>query len=447
MWSFLRVYPKFLKIERMDEAMLDIKLFRNDPDFVKEKVAKRGMEDAVVDEVLELDEQRRQLISKAEEMKAERNKVSGEIAQKKRNKEDADDAIAAMRKLGDEIKVLDDTLNQVDVDLNDKLSRIPNIIHDDVPEGATDEDNVEVKRWGTPRTFDFEEKAHWDLVEELKMVNFERAAKVSGARFVFLTGEGAQLERALMNYMITKHTTQHGYTEMMVPQLVNADSMYGTGQLPKFEEDLFKVEKEGLYTIPTAEVPLTNYYRNEIIGPDELPAKFTAQSACYRSEAGSAGRDTRGLIRLHQFDKVEMVRFEKPEDSWQALDEMTGHAEAILEELGLPYRRVILCTGDIGFGSSKTYDLEVWLPSYNEYKEISSCSNITDFQARRSNIRFKRDKNAKPELAHTLNGSGLAVGRTFAAIVENYQNEDGSVTIPEALVPYMGGKTVIRPIK
>ncbi|MEP9819751.1 serine--tRNA ligase [Staphylococcus xylosus] len=427
--------------------MLDIKLFRNDPDFVKEKVAKRGMEDTVVDEVLELDEQRRQLISKAEEMKAERNKVSGEIAQKKRNKEDADDAIAAMRKLGDEIKVLDDTLNQVDVDLNDKLSRIPNIIHDDVPEGATDEDNVEVKRWGTPRTFDFEEKAHWDLVEELKMVNFERAAKVSGARFVFLTGEGAQLERALMNYMITKHTTQHGYTEMMVPQLVNADSMYGTGQLPKFEEDLFKVEKEGLYTIPTAEVPLTNYYRNEIIGPDELPAKFTAQSACYRSEAGSAGRDTRGLIRLHQFDKVEMVRFEKPEDSWQALDEMTGHAEAILEELGLPYRRVILCTGDIGFGSSKTYDLEVWLPSYNEYKEISSCSNITDFQARRSNIRFKRDKNAKPELAHTLNGSGLAVGRTFAAIVENYQNEDGSVTIPESLVPYMGGKTVIRPIK
>lgn len=427
--------------------MLDIKLFRNDPDFVKEKVAKRGMEDTVVDEVLELDEQRRQLISKAEEMKAERNKVSGEIAQKKRNKEDADDAIAAMRKLGDEIKVLDDTLNQVDVDLNDKLSRIPNIIHDDVPEGATDEDNVEVKRWGTPRTFDFEEKAHWDLVEELKMVNFERAAKVSGARFVFLTGEGAQLERALMNYMITKHTTQHGYTEMMVPQLVNADSMYGTGQLPKFEEDLFKVEKEGLYTIPTAEVPLTNYYRNEIIGQDELPAKFTAQSACYRSEAGSAGRDTRGLIRLHQFDKVEMVRFEKPEDSWQALDEMTEHAEAILEELGLPYRRVILCTGDIGFGSSKTYDLEVWLPSYNEYKEISSCSNITDFQARRSNIRFKRDKNAKPELAHTLNGSGLAVGRTFAAIVENYQNEDGSVTIPEALVPYMGGKTVIRPIK
>ncbi|GEQ06289.1 serine--tRNA ligase [Staphylococcus gallinarum] len=427
--------------------MLDIKLFRSEPDFVKEKVVKRGMEESVVDDVLELDDKRRQLIAQAEEMKAERNKVSGEIAQKKRNKEDADDAIAAMRKLGDEIKVLDDTLNQVDQELNDKLSRIPNVIQDDVPEGASDEDNVELKRWGTPREFDFDAKAHWDLVEDLKMVNFERAAKVSGARFVFLTGEGAQLERALMNYMVTKHTTQHGYTEMMVPQLVNADSMYGTGQLPKFEEDLFKVEKEGLYTIPTAEVPLTNYYRNEIIAPDELPAKFTAQSACYRSEAGSAGRDTRGLIRLHQFDKVEMVRFEKPEDSFDALEEMTTHAEAILEELGLPYRRVILCTGDIGFGSSKTFDLEVWLPSYNDYKEISSCSNITDFQARRANIRFKRDKNAKPELVHTLNGSGLAVGRTFAAIVENYQNEDGSVTVPEALVPYMGGKTVIRPVK
>ncbi|HLR18438.1 MAG TPA: serine--tRNA ligase, partial [Staphylococcus sp.] len=410
-----------------------------------EKVTKRGMDSKIVDEILALDEKRRQLISQAEEMKAQRNKVSGEIAQKKRNKENADDVIAEMRKLGDEIKEIDDTLNQIDRDLNDRLSRIPNIIQDDVPEGASDEDNVELKRWGTPRDFDFEEKAHWDLVEDLEMASFERGAKVSGARFVFLTGEGAQLERALMNYMVTKHTTQHGYTEMMVPQLVNADSMYGTGQLPKFEEDLFKVEKEGLYTIPTAEVPLTNYYRNEILGPEVLPSKFTAQSACYRSEAGSAGRDTRGLIRLHQFDKVEMVRFEKPEDSWDALEEMTNHAEAILEELELPYRRVNLCTGDIGFGASKTYDLEVWLPSYNDYKEISSCSNVTDFQARRSNIRFKRDKNAKPELVHTLNGSGLAVGRTFAAIVENYQNADGSITIPEALVPFMGGKTEIRP--
>ncbi|BCU51239.1 serine--tRNA ligase [Staphylococcus auricularis] len=424
--------------------MLDIKLFRTETDRVKEKVEKRGMDSSVVDEVLKLDEQRRDLIKQTEEMKSDRNRVSDEIAEKKRNKEDADDVIKEMRELGDKIKDTDNSLKQVENELNDKLSRIPNLIHDDVPEGESDEENVELKRWGEPRQFDFEAKPHWDLVEELEMANFERAAKVSGARFVFLTNEGAQLERALMNYMLTKHTTQHGYKEMMVPQLVNSASMYGTGQLPKFEEDLFKVEKEGLYTIPTAEVPLTNYYRDEVIEPGVLPAKFTAQSACFRSEAGSAGRDTRGLIRLHQFDKVEMVRIEKPEDSWDALEEMTQHAESILEELGLPYRRVILCTGDIGFGSSKTYDLEVWLPSYDDYKEISSCSNITDFQARRSNMRFKRDKNSKPELVHTLNGSGLAVGRTFAAIVENYQNEDGSVTIPEALVPFMGGKTKIE---
>ncbi len=431
-------------LEGKNEAMLDIKLFRTETDRVKEKVEKRGMDSSVVDEVLKLDEQRRDLIKQTEEMKSDRNRVSDEIAEKKRNKEDADDVIKEMRELGDKIKDTDNSLKEVENELKDKLSRIPNLIHDDVPEGESDEENVELKRWGEPRQFDFEAKPHWDLVEELEMANFERAAKVSGARFVFLTNEGAQLERALMNYMLTKHTTQHGYKEMMVPQLVNSASMYGTGQLPKFEEDLFKVEKEGLYTIPTAEVPLTNYYRDEVIEPGVLPAKFTAQSACFRSEAGSAGRDTRGLIRLHQFDKVEMVRIEKPEDSWDALEEMTQHAESILEELGLPYRRVILCTGDIGFGSSKTYDLEVWLPSYDDYKEISSCSNITDFQARRSNMRFKRDKNSKPELVHTLNGSGLAVGRTFAAIVENYQNEDGSVTIPEALVPFMGGKTKIE---
>ncbi|ANZ34331.1 serine--tRNA ligase [Staphylococcus carnosus] len=425
--------------------MLDIKLFRNEPDYLKGKVKLRGMDLKVVDEVLELDGKRRELIGKAEEMKAERNRVSNEIAEKKRNKEDADDVIAEMRKLGDDIKEVDTELNEVDEKLQYRLSTIPNVMHDDVPEGDSDEENIEVKKWGTPRQFDFEAKAHWDLIEELGMANFDRAARVSGARFVFLTNEGAQLERALMNYMLTKHTTQHGYTEMMVPQLVNANSMYGTGQLPKFEEDLFKVEKEGLYMIPTAEVPLTNYYREEVLSADQLPGKFTAQSACFRSEAGSAGRDTRGLIRLHQFDKVELVRFEKPEDSWDALEQLTSNAEAILEELELPYRRVILCTGDLGFSSSKTYDLEVWLPSYDEYKEISSCSNMTDFQARRANIRFKRDKDAKPELVHTLNGSGLAVGRTFAAIVENYQNADGSITIPEALVPFMGGKTKIGP--
>ncbi|MDO5375823.1 serine--tRNA ligase [Staphylococcus rostri] len=425
--------------------MLDIKLFRNEPEKVKEKIQLRGDDPVVVDEVLELDQKRRELIKQTEELKAERNKASELIAQKKRNNEDAEEAIQLQRQAGDKVKAIDAELKEVDNALQDKLSRIPNLIHDDVPQGADDTENVELKKWGTPREFDFEAKAHWDIVEDLGMANFERAARVSGARFVFLTDEGAKLERALMNYMLTKHTTQHGYTEMMVPQLVNRHAMYGTGQLPKFEEDLFKVEKEGLYTIPTAEVPLTNYYRDEVIQPGVLPEKFTGQSACFRSEAGSAGRDTRGLIRLHQFDKVEMVRIEKPEDSWNALEEMTGNAEAILEELGLPYRRVILCTGDIGFGSSKTYDLEVWLPSYNDYKEISSCSNCVDFQARRANIRFKRDKDAKPEYVHTLNGSGLAVGRTFAAIVENYQNEDGSITIPEALVPFMGGQTVIEP--
>ncbi|MBT2815015.1 serine--tRNA ligase [Staphylococcus coagulans] len=425
--------------------MLDIKLFRSEKEKVKEKIALRGMDPAVVEEVLTLDQQRRDLIQQTEDLKAERNKASQQIAEKKRNKENADDAIKAQREVGEKIKAIDAQLKEVDDTLKDKLSRIPNLIHDDVPEGKDDSENVELKKWGTPREFNFEAKPHWDLVETLKMADFDRAARVSGARFVYLTNDGAKLERALMNFMITMHTTQHGYSEMMVPQLVNAKAMYGTGQLPKFEEDLFKVEKEGLYTIPTAEVPLTNYYRDEIIQPGVLPEKFTGQSACFRSEAGSAGRDTRGLIRLHQFNKVEMVRIEKPEDSWNALEEMTTNAEAILEALQLPYRRVILSTGDIGFGASKTYDLEVWLPSYNDYKEISSCSNCTDFQARRANIRFKRDKDAKPEYVHTLNGSGLAVGRTFAAIVENYQNEDGTITVPEVLVPFMGGQTVIEP--
>ncbi|MBW0768919.1 serine--tRNA ligase [Mammaliicoccus lentus] len=424
--------------------MLDIKMIRTEPEYVKEKIAKRGDDPSVVDEILELDKERRELIVKTEELKSRRNRVSGEIAQKKRNKENADDVILEMRQVGDQIKEIDQSLNKLNDDVTYKLVRIPNLISDETPVGKDEDDNVEVRKWGEPRTFDFESKAHWDLVENLKMADFDRAAKVSGARFVFLTGKGAQLERALMNFMVTMHTTQHGYTEMMVPQLVNADSMFGTGQLPKFEEDLFKVEKEGLYTIPTAEVPLTNFYRDEVLENEQFPIKFTGQSACFRSEAGSAGRDTRGLIRLHQFNKVEMVRYERPEDSYNALEELTNHAEKVLQALELPYRTVNLCTGDIGFGSAKTYDIEVWLPSYNDYKEISSCSNMTDFQARRSNIRFKRDKDSKPEFVHTLNGSGLAVGRTFAAIVENYQNEDGTITVPEVLVPFMGGQTVIE---
>jgi seryl-tRNA synthetase len=419
--------------------MLDIKQLRKDTDTVKNKVKLRGMDPAEIDEILQLDEERRSLIKETEELKSRRNKVSEEIAQKKRNKENADDVIAEMRQVGDDIKKIDDRLNTVEADFHDKMSRIPNLIHDDVPEGKDDSENVEIRRTGQPREFDFKAKAHWDILEDLQLADFNRAAKVSGARFVYHTGDGARLERALMNFMLDVHN-QNGYREMMTPQIVRADAMYATGQLPKFGEDLFKIEDEEMYTIPTSEVTLTNFHKDETLQDENLPVKFTAQTACFRSEAGSAGRDTRGLIRLHQFNKVEMVRLERPEDSWDALEEMTEHAENILNLLQIPHRTVILCTGDIGFGSSKTYDVEVWLPSYNDYKEISSVSNMTDFQARRGNIKFKRDKDSKPELLHTLNGSGLAVGRTMAALLENYQNEDGTITIPEVLRPYMGGQ-------
>ncbi|WP_342388158.1 serine--tRNA ligase [Salinicoccus bachuensis] len=419
--------------------MLDIKLIRNEVEKVKEKTQKRGVDPAIIDEILELDESRRKLIQETEELKKERNRVSEEIAQKKRNKENADDAIQAMRQVGEDIKDIDARLNDVKADFEDRMSRVPNLIHDDVPEGADDTENVEIRRTGDPRRFDFEPKAHWDILEDLELADFERAAKVSGARFVYHTGDGARLERALMNFMLDVHN-KNGYREMMTPQIVRAEAMYSTGQLPKFEEDLFKIDGMEMYTIPTSEVTLTNFYKDETLEDAQLPVKFTAQTACFRSEAGSAGRDTRGLIRLHQFNKVEMVRVERPEDSWGALEEMTAHAENILNLLEIPHRTVLLCTGDIGFGSSKTYDVEVWLPSYDDYKEISSISNMTDFQARRGNIKFKREKGAKPAFLHTLNGSGLAVGRTMAALLENYQNEDGSVTIPEVLRPYMSGQ-------
>lgn len=419
--------------------MLDIKLIRNEVEKVKEKTQKRGVDPAIIDEILELDESRRKLIQDTEELKKERNRVSEEIAQKKRNKENADEAIQAMRQVGEDIKDIDARLNAVKTDFEDRMSRMPNLIHDDVPEGADDTENVEIRRTGNPRQFDFEPKAHWDILEDLELADFERAAKVSGARFVYHTGDGARLERALMNFMLDVHN-KNGYREMMTPQIVRAEAMYSTGQLPKFEEDLFKIDGMEMYTIPTSEVTLTNFYKDETLEDAQLPVKFTAQTACFRSEAGSAGRDTRGLIRLHQFNKVEMVRVERPEDSWEALEEMTTHAENILNLLEIPHRTVLLCTGDIGFGSSKTYDVEVWLPSYADYKEISSVSNMTDFQARRGNIKFKREKGAKPEFLHTLNGSGLAVGRTMAALLENYQNADGSVTIPEVLRPYMSGQ-------
>lgn len=342
-----------------------------------------------------------------------------------------------MKKVSDNITNLDNEVRDLNEEIQDKMSRIPNLISDETPIGEDEDENIEVRRIGEIPKFNFEPKAHWDLIEELDIADFERAAKVTGSRFVFYKNAGALLERALINFMIDTHVIEHGYEEMMVPQLVNKNSLYGTGQFPKFLEDVYTVESEGLTLIPTAEVPLTNLFNNEIVSESLLPKGLTAFSVCFRSEAGSAGRDTRGLIRMHQFNKVEMVRFSKPEKSYEQLEIMVSHAENILKKLNLPYRVITLCSGDTGFCSAKTYDLEVWLPSYNAYKEISSCSNCTDFQARRANIRFKREETGKVEFVHTLNGSGLAVGRCAAAIIENYQNEDGSITIPEVLRPYM----------
>ncbi|MBF0715121.1 serine--tRNA ligase [Gemelliphila palaticanis] len=424
--------------------MLDIKLIRVQPDLVREKIAKRGDDITVVDKILELDKNRREMLVRVEDLKAIRNKTSEEIAILKRKKEDASAVIAEMKKLSDEITGLDIEVKKIDEKLHDIVSRIPNLVSDETPVGDDENENIEVRRIGEVRSFDFEPKAHWDLVEELDIADFERAAKISGSRFMFYKNAGALLERALINFMIDTHVVEHGYQEMMVPQLVNKTALYGTGQFPKFLEDVYTIESENLTLIPTAEVPLTNYHNNEILNENEVPKAFTAFSICFRSEAGSAGRDTRGLIRLHQFDKVEMVRFAKPEESYEQLELMTSHAENILKKLQLPYRVITLCTGDTGFSSAKTYDLEVWLPSYNAYKEISSCSNCTDFQARRANIRFRREDTGKLEFVHTLNGSGLAVGRTVAAIIENYQNEDGSITIPEVLRPYMRNMTKIE---
>lgn len=426
--------------------MLDIKRIRNDFDNVAEKLATRGVAAETLTELKDLDAKRRQLLTKSEELKAERNLASDKIAQAKRNKEDASEQIAAMQKVSADIKAVDAELAEIDDKLTAIITILPNTPHDSVPVGADEEENVEVRRWGTPREFDFEPKAHWDLGEDLGILDWERGAKVTGTRFLFYRNLGARLERALYNFMLDEHAKE-GYQEMITPYMVNRDSMFGTGQYPKFKEDTFEIndEERPFVLIPTAEVPLTNYYRNEIIDGKELPIKFTAMSPSFRSEAGSAGRDTRGLIRLHQFHKVEMVKFAKPEESYNELEEMTANAENILQKLGLPYRVLALCTGDMGFSAAKTYDLEVWIPAQNAYREISSCSNTEDFQARRAQIRYRDEADGKVKLLHTLNGSGLAVGRTVAAILENYQNEDGSVTIPEVLRPYMGGAEVIAP--
>ena len=424
--------------------MLDIKLFRANPEMVKEKLAARNLETDVVDLLIDLDKKRRELLVQVEDLKALRNKKSEEIAILKRKREDASDVIADMKHVSDEITTRDIEVKQIAEEINEKIIRIPNLISNETPIGEDEDENIEVRRIGQVREFDFEPKAHWDLVEELDIADFERASKISGSRFVFYKKAGALLERALINFMIDTHVVEHGYEEFMVPQLVNRTALFGTGQFPKFVEDVYTVESEGLTLIPTAEVPLTNYYNGEILTEDMLPKGVTAFSICFRSEAGSAGRDTRGLIRLHQFNKVEMVRFSKPENSYEQLEIMTRHAENILKKLNLPYRVITLCSGDTGFSSAKTYDIEVWLPSYNAYKEISSCSNCTDFQARRANMRFKREDTGKVEFLHTLNGSGLAVGRCLAAIIENYQNEDGSITVPEVLRPYMRGITKIE---
>ncbi|PIC94711.1 serine--tRNA ligase [Sporosarcina sp. P26b] len=424
--------------------MLDSKLLRANYEEVKAKLSKRGEDLTDFEKFGGLDEKRREILSKVEVLKAERNEVSQKVAQMKRNKEDADEVIAQMKKVGEEIKAYDQELSKVEEELNYVLMRIPNIPHDSVPVGDSEDDNVEIRTWGELPAFDFEPKPHWEIGTDLQLLDFERAAKVTGSRFVFYRGLGARLERALINFMLDLHQEEHGYEEMLPPYLVNRTSLTGTGQLPKFEEDAFLIEEEDYFLIPTSEVPVTNFYRDEILDGAKLPIAFTAYSTNFRSEAGSAGRDTRGLIRQHQFNKVELVRFVKPEDSYDELEKLTGHAEKVLQLLELPYRALKMCTADLGFTAAKKYDLEVWIPTQNVYREISSCSNFEDFQARRAHIRFRREPGAKPEYVHTLNGSGLAVGRTVAAILENYQQADGSVVIPEVLRPYMGGKEKIE---
>jgi seryl-tRNA synthetase len=426
--------------------MLDLKHLRANFEEVKEKLQHRGEDLTDLGKFEDLDVKRRELIVEAEKLKSKRNEVSQQVAQLKREKQDADHLIKEMREVGDRIKELDDELRGVEETLEMLLLSIPNIPHESVPVGDTEDENVEIRKWGEVRDFGFEAKPHWDVADHLGILDFERAGKVTGSRFVFYKGLGARLERALISFMLDLHIDEHGYTEILPPYMVNRASMTGTGQLPKFAEDAFLIENEDYFLIPTAEVPVTNYYRDEILSGEELPIRFAAYSACFRSEAGSAGRDTRGLIRQHQFNKVELVKFVKPEDSYEELEKLTNDAERVLQLLELPYRVLSMCTGDLGFTAAKKYDIEVWIPSYGTYREISSCSNFEAFQARRANIRFRRDPKAKPEHVHTLNGSGLAIGRTVAAILENYQQEDGSVVIPTVLRPYMGGREVIKPV-
>ncbi|MEW6622358.1 MAG: serine--tRNA ligase [Bacillota bacterium] len=418
--------------------MLDLKFVRDNMDLVEDGLHKRGS-NIDFGEFKKLEEERRKLLGTVETLKNRRNTVSEEIAKMKKMKENADNLIVEMREVSQQVKDMDEKVKEIEDALQTFLLNVPNIPHPTVPAGAGDEDNEILRKYGEPRKFDFPAKAHWDIGEDLKLIEFERGAKVAGARFVFYRGWGARLERALINFMLDLHINEHGYEELFPPFAVNSQSMTGTGQLPKFAEDMFKIEKTDLWLIPTAEVPVTNIYAGEILKEEDLPIYHTAYSACFRAEAGAHGRDTRGLIRQHQFNKVELVKFTTQENSYEELETLTRNAEKVLQLLELPYRVVVLCGGDLGFSSAKTYDLEVWLPAFNAYKEISSCSNFEDFQARRANIRYRPGQGGKPRYVHTLNGSGLAIGRTLSAILENYQQEDGSVIIPEVLRPYMGG--------
>ncbi|WP_067730456.1 serine--tRNA ligase [Oceanobacillus damuensis] len=424
--------------------MLDMKYLRNNFKEVQEKLAHRGEDLSDLDKFGSLDERRRELIAETETLKATRNEATKQISVLKKEKKDAEPAIKEMRQVGEKISLLDKELKEIEEELQRIMLSIPNIPHESVPVGESEDDNIEARKWGNVPEFGFEIQPHWDIATNLDILDFERAGKVTGSRFVFYKGLGARLERALLNFMMDLHAEEHGYVEMLPPYIVNRTSMTGTGQLPKFEEDAFKLEEWDYFMVPTAEVPVTNYHRDEILNEEDLPKKYVAYSASFRSEAGSAGRDTRGLIRQHQFNKVELVNFVKPEDSYTALETLTDNAEKVLQLLNLPYRVMSMCTGDLGFTAAKKYDIEVWIPSQDTYREISSCSNFEDFQARRAGIRFRRDAKGKPEYVHTLNGSGLAIGRTLAAILENYQQEDGTVIVPEVLRPYMGGKEVVK---
>ncbi|MCM3631542.1 serine--tRNA ligase [Paenibacillus glycanilyticus] len=425
--------------------MLDVKWLRNEYEQVEKALNNRGASLDLISGFPELDVKRRDLLVETDNLKNRRNTVSQEVAKLKKSGGDAEALIVEMREVGDRIKELDEEIRVIESQVEELMLSIPNLPHESVPVGASEEDNVEIRRHGEQTAFDFEPKAHYDLAQDLGILDFERAGKVTGSRFTFYRGLGARLERALISFMMDLHSDQHGYEEVLPPYLVNRDSLIGTGQLPKFEEDLFKISDSDYFLIPTAEVPVTNLHREEILSNEELPKYFVAYSSCFRSEAGAAGRDTRGLIRQHQFNKVELIKLAKPEESYDELEKMTANAEKVLQLLGLPYRVLALCTGDMGFTAAKTYDLEVWLPSAGTYREISSCSNVEDFQARRAGIRFRREAKSKPEFVHTLNGSGLAVGRTFAAILENYQQADGTIIVPEVLRPYMGGLDKINP--